>query len=59
MHEKIIIIIMVDGRSSNNGDTKTWRDQVCTLDSLKDEMGEYNTLVYLTENNQVNSVSIY
>ena len=50
---------MVDGRSSNNGDTKTWRDQVCTLDSLKDEMGEYNTLVYLTENNQVNSVSIY
>ena len=33
-------IIMVDGRSSNNGDRKTWRDQVCTLDSLKDEMGE-------------------
>ena len=38
MHKKKII--MVDGRSSNNGDRKTWRDQVCTLGSLKDETGD-------------------
>ena len=38
MHKKIII--MVDGRSSNNGDRKTWRNEVCTLGSLKDETGD-------------------